>query len=179
MARPDLWRPSVRVLEPYDIVLAQISARLHLDKVERYQSRVFDPVGDTDRDVRRLVLAKEHGFVPTGDAGGAVDHDPVLSPVVVHLQGKLFARFHGYLLDLKSLAGLKGGRSELVKLAKRLIVEEALEAEGRDALGRECYEHGAAPGQGYRNGNRRGRLKTSEGFIEYLVPQVSGREEPF
>lgn len=35
------------------------------------------------------------------------------------------------------------GRSELVKLATRLILEEALEAETRDALGRDYYEHGA------------------------------------
>ncbi|MFQ5567992.1 MAG: IS256 family transposase [Paracoccaceae bacterium] len=71
------------------------------------------------------------------------------------------------------------GRGELVKLATRLIVEEALEAEGRDALEREYYEHGAAPGQGYRNGNRSGRLKTSEGFIDYSAPQIAGRDEPF
>ena len=71
------------------------------------------------------------------------------------------------------------GREELVKLATRLIVEEALEAEARDAIGRDYYEHGAAPGQGYRNGNRTGRLKTAEGFMEYSTPQVAGRDEPF
>ncbi len=48
------------------------------------------------------------------------------------------------------------GRAELVKLATRLIVEESLEAESRDALGRDYYEHGAAAGQGYRNGVRPG-----------------------
>ena len=71
------------------------------------------------------------------------------------------------------------GRAELVKLATRLIVEETLEAESRDALGREYYEHGAAPGQGYRNGVRTGRLKTAEGFVEYAAPQVAGRDAPF
>jgi putative transposase len=71
------------------------------------------------------------------------------------------------------------GRSELVKLATRLIVEEALEAESRDMLGREYYEHGAAPGQGYRNGSRSGRLKTAEGFVEYSAPQIADRDEPF
>jgi putative transposase len=35
------------------------------------------------------------------------------------------------------------GLAELVKLATRLIVEEALEAECRDALGRDYYERGA------------------------------------
>lgn len=44
--------------------------------------------------------------------------------------------------------------ADLVKLATRLIVEEVLEAESRDALGREYYEHGAKPGQVYRNGHR-------------------------
>jgi putative transposase len=71
------------------------------------------------------------------------------------------------------------GRAELVKLATRLIVEEALESESRDALGRDYYEHGATPGQGYRNGVRSGRLKTAEGEIEYSAPQIAGRDEPF
>jgi putative transposase len=43
-------------------------------------------------------------------------------------------------------------RSALLRLATRLIVEEALEAEVEDALGRGYYEHGAAVGAGYRNG---------------------------
>src|SRR5213079_1405215 len=41
-----------------------------------------------------------------------------------------------------------GGTSELVRLAARLIIEEALEGETRDALGRDYYaaEHAPAPG---------------------------------
>jgi len=66
-----------------------------------------------------------------------------------------------------------GGRAELIKLATRLIVEEALEAEAGDAVGREYYEHGRDDG-GYRNGNRTGRLRTAEGLIEYSAPQVTG-----
>jgi hypothetical protein len=42
-------------------------------------------------------------------------------------------------------------RSELVRLAARLIVEEAWRAEAADALGQEYYVRGAAPGAGYRN----------------------------
>ena len=71
------------------------------------------------------------------------------------------------------------GRSELVKLATRLIVEEGLEAESREAVGRDYYAHGAMAGQGYRNGTRTGRLKTAEGFVDYSAPQVAGRDEPF
>jgi transposase-like protein len=39
--------------------------------------------------------------------------------------------------------------SELVRLAARLVIEEALEGEAADALGR-----GAQPGLGYRNASR-------------------------
>ena len=70
-------------------------------------------------------------------------------------------------------------KDELVKLATRLIVEEALEGEAGDAVGRDYYEHGAHPGQGYRNGYRTGRLKTAEGLMEYSAPQIAGRDEPF
>ena len=70
-------------------------------------------------------------------------------------------------------------KDELVKLATRLIVEEALEGEAGDTIGRDYYEHGAQPGQGYRNGYRTGRLKTAEGAMEYSAPQIAGRHEPY
>lgn len=69
------------------------------------------------------------------------------------------------------------GVSELVRLGIRKIIEEALEGEVGEALGRGYYERGERAG--YRNGTRRGRLRTAEGMIEYGVPQVAGREEPF
>ena len=68
-------------------------------------------------------------------------------------------------------------RSKLVHLATRLIIEEGPEAEVRDALDRDYYEHGSEPGGGYRNGARRGRLKIIEGLIDYAAPQVAGRDE--
>jgi transposase-like protein len=67
------------------------------------------------------------------------------------------------------------GRSELVRLAAPLIIEEALEGEPRDVLGRDYY----ARGGGYRNGYRRGRVHRAEGAIEYRAPQISDRDEPF
>jgi transposase-like protein len=51
-----------------------------------------------------------------------------------------------------------------------LAVQEALEAEQRDFIGRERYER--APGRGYRSGYRPGRLDTAEGRLEVSVPQV-------
>ena len=70
-------------------------------------------------------------------------------------------------------------RSELMRLSAQLIAEEALEAEQREVLGRDYYEHGAVLGGGYRNGTRKAKLKTAEGMVEYAVPQIAGREDPW
>ena len=66
-----------------------------------------------------------------------------------------------------------------MRLAARLIIEEALEGEARDALGRDYYARGATPGTGYRNGYRRGRVPSAEGAIEYSAPQIADRDAPF
>jgi putative transposase len=67
---------------------------------------------------------------------------------------------------------MTASRSALVKLAAQLIIEEALEGEVAEVLGRDYYAHGEGDGQ--RNGYRRGKLDSSEGRIEYAVPQVRG-----
>ncbi len=75
--------------------------------------------------------------------------------------------------------GTAAGRSDLVHLALRLIVEEALEGEVADALGRERYERGEGEKAGYRNGYRTGKVKTAEGAVDYSAPQVRETPEPF
>jgi putative transposase len=65
-------------------------------------------------------------------------------------------------------------RSALLREAVRLIVEEALEAEVSDELGRGYYDRAQANGRGQRNGYRGGRLDSAEGAIEYAVPQIRG-----
>jgi putative transposase len=82
--------------------------------------------------------------------------------------------------ELKQMLDGRGGadRSALVRQAARLIVEEALEAEVAQELGRDYYAHGAR-NRGYRNGYRTDRVKSAEGVIEFAVPQVSDTAEPF
>ena len=75
--------------------------------------------------------------------------------------------------------GTAAGRGDLVRLALRLIVEEALEGEVSDALGRERYERGEDGKAGYRNGDRPGKIKTAEGAVGYSAPQVRDTPEPF
>lgn len=70
--------------------------------------------------------------------------------------------------------------SGLVRQSVRLMVEEALEAEATERLGRGYYAHGESGAnsaeRGHRNGYRAGKLKSAEGTIEYAVPQVRGIE---
>ena len=75
--------------------------------------------------------------------------------------------------------GTAAGRGDLVHLALRLIVEEALEGEVSDVLGRGRYERGEGEKAGYRNGYRPGKMKTAEGAVDYSAPQVRDTPEPF
>ena len=49
---------SIAILEPHDVVLPEIAARLHLDQVQRHLAGILEPVLRADRDVRRLVLGQ-------------------------------------------------------------------------------------------------------------------------
>jgi transposase-like protein len=62
--------------------------------------------------------------------------------------------------------------SRLVHLAARVILQEALEAEQRDTLGRERYQRGSEGRM--RNGYRTHHLETAEGRLMVETPQVRG-----
>ena len=74
--------------------------------------------------------------------------------------------------------GTAAGRGDLVRLALRLIVEETLEGEVSDALGRERYERGetAKPAIATVIGRARSRRRRPVG---YSAPQVRDTSEPF
>ena len=67
--------------------------------------------------------------------------------------------------------------STLVRLSTERVLQEALEHEQAETLGRGCYE---ARGEklGYRNGYEKGTLETGEGVLGVKLPQIRGREEP-
>jgi len=67
-----------------------------------------------------------------------------------------------------------GGRSEAVTPATGLILEEALEAEARDAPGRDDHERGAEEGCGYRNGPMlwRGLEKSASGRQRQIAVRI-------
>lgn len=65
-------------------------------------------------------------------------------------------------------------RSELIRQAARLIIEETLEAEISEVVGRGYYDRGCDDSRGQRNGYRPGKLEGAEGRIDYSIPQVRG-----
>src|SRR5262245_5000332 len=70
-------------------------------------------------------------------------------------------------------------RSEVVRLVARLIVEEGLEVEATDALGRERYVRGGEAHTCFRNDYRAGWRMTAEAVVDYAGPQISDRAVPF
>src|SRR5215217_1517016 len=71
----------VDVLDPDDIVFAEIRPRLDLYQVQRQPAGVFEAVNAPQRQIDRLVLAHEVLLVVARDQRGAVDDDPMLGPM--------------------------------------------------------------------------------------------------
>lgn len=68
--------------------------------------------------------------------------------------------------------------SEFIRLAVQGMVQQALEQEVTDYLGRERYERQPET-QGYRNGYKPGHIRSAEGAIEFEVPQVRDSRAPY
>ena len=68
--------------------------------------------------------------------------------------------------------------SLLVRLSTERILQETLEQEQAEALGRGRYEARGEKG-GYRNGYTEGTLRTGEGVLHVKVPQIRGQAEPY
>lgn len=79
---------------------------------------------------------------------------------------------------------LDGGTSEtpvsqFLRLAVQRVVQEMLEQEVADYLGRERYERREDAPPGYRNGYEPGRIRSAEGGVSVQVPQVRDSMEPY
>ena len=79
--------------------------------------------------------------------------------------------------------GNRGGflMSEIIRKGAELVLQEMLEQEATEFLGRKRYErsNGDGKGKGYRNGYEPRRIKTSEGEIRVEQPQLRDTSEPF
>ena len=68
--------------------------------------------------------------------------------------------------------------SAFVRRSTERVLQEALEQEQAEALGRNRYERRPLP-HGYRNGYEEGTVKTAEGVFRLQLPQVRGLREPY
>jgi len=68
--------------------------------------------------------------------------------------------------------------STLVRLSAERVLQEALEQEQAEALGRTRYERREDP-TGSRNGYEDGILRTAEGVLRVKLPQLRGQAEPY
>lgn len=85
----------------------------------------------------------------------------------------------GALLTGKETSGdVRQFASEFVRLAVRRLIQEFLEAERTDFLGREAWER-KPDSRGHRNGYEPARLKTGEGEIPIELPQYGTARSPF
>jgi transposase-like protein len=82
-----------------------------------------------------------------------------------------------FLKDAGAIESGAAARSELVRLATQRVVQEALEQEQTDFIGRERYAR--QPGRGKRNGYVPGPLDTAEGRLPFQVPQVREAGTPY
>lgn len=70
---------------------------------------------------------------------------------------------------------------ELARMGAQRLIQEALEQEQKEVLGRDRYERGASTASRklYRNGYESGRLLLAEGPVVVQRPQIRGGEEPY
>jgi putative transposase len=72
-----------------------------------------------------------------------------------------------------------GLTSALLRAGARKTIQELLEAEVTELLGRDRYERRETGASGYRNGYKRRRLDTAEGRLEVALPQLRETDEPY
>lgn len=81
------------------------------------------------------------------------------------------------------LSGMDGSKSggqllsQLVRLSTERVLQELLEEEQKEVIGRERYER--CEGALSRNGYRERKVKTAEGVLEVALPQVRGGQTPY
>lgn len=69
--------------------------------------------------------------------------------------------------------------SEIIQLSIRKVIQEVLEQEVQDYLGRGYFERKAESTKGHRNGYEKRKIKTAEGRLYIDAPQLRNTESPY
>lgn len=81
--------------------------------------------------------------------------------------------------ELRREGDLTGLTDQLARLGIQKIIQELMEAETTEKIGRERYERREEAPRGYRNGYKTRKIRTAEGVVDVDVPQARDTEEPF
>ncbi len=111
----------IDVVGAQDVVLAEVGADLHLDDLDGHLARVLEPVPLRCEDVDALVFAHELLFFADDDLGRALDDDPMLRAMMVHLHRQLAAGLDVQQLDLEARSDV-----ERLEIAPRPVIAEVL-----------------------------------------------------
>src|SRR4029077_7138572 len=79
--------------------------------MQRDFARVFQAMSGADRNVGGLVFRQHHFLVATADLSRALDDDPMLGAMMVHLQRQLTAGLYDDVLDLHPMAVVQRGEA--------------------------------------------------------------------
>ena len=140
-------RPTIIIFKSYNIIFSKIYSRLNLNDFQRHLSGVAEPMYMPQRDEGRFIFAQQENLFAVGYLGRAFDHNPMLSPMVVHLQTQAGARVHHDSLDLKALAAVDavvpapGSMNFTVGLGERVTCVFELVDDLFDVLGLIFVDH--------------------------------------
>src|ERR1700676_5300430 len=84
---PSRRNPLIAVLEPHNVVLAEIASDLDLDDPQRLWMRVFQPMLHPDRDEGRFIFLEDQIVLAAHDGCFTRDDNPMLGALVMILQG--------------------------------------------------------------------------------------------
>src|ERR1700730_18823821 len=93
----------IDILEPDNIIFAQVRTGLHLDQSEVDPARIRHSMHAAYRQVDRLVLVHKMNLIVPGDLGRSLDDDPMLGAMEMLLQGQAFAWLDDDAFDLVAL----------------------------------------------------------------------------
>jgi len=92
--------PTVVVVEPGDVILAEVVAELYLDEHQVRRAGVLDPVGGPPGDVDGLTSGDRQLGTVQGDDAVARHHEPMFGSPLMALVAEALARRHCDPLDL-------------------------------------------------------------------------------
>src|SRR5215472_11871815 len=89
------------IMQANDVVFAEITAALYLNKDQQFVAWILYAMGGADSNVDRFTCLDNRLLIVQCDPGGSLDHDPVLRPLRVLLIAQSLSGEHLNALHLE------------------------------------------------------------------------------